>query len=300
MIKVVVTDMDGTLLNEKHEISEPSLRAIEKLDKENIRLIISTGRHYISTMRTLEKYNIKCDYIVASGAEVRDQEGKVLKQIPMDHSNFQEILDRIKAFKGEIRFCSDEFDYMLGTEEDKRKSMLLEAKHFFNTETPEEVEASELFQKRLASVKCIDSVEDLRELNVTIYKIFIFSSEEAVILEMDKALSSVEGIVSASSFPTNLELTHINAQKGIALKEYIEKLGFAMEEVMVLGDSMNDYSMLSMDFGATVAMENAMEEIKKVSKYMTKSNNEDGFAYAIEKMLCGELEDLKKSIKRCD
>lgn len=296
MIKIVVTDMDGTLLNEKHEISELSLKAIKKLDKENIRLIISTGRHYTGAMKTLEKYNIKCDYIVASGAEVRDQEGKVLKQIPMDHSNFQEIIDRIKEFKAAVRFCSDEYDYMLGTEEEIRKNTLLEAQYFFHTGTSEEIESSEMFQQRLAKIKCIDSVEDLKNLNITIYKIFIFGYEEAVIHEMDKVLSSVKGIVSASSFPTNLELTHINAQKGIALKEYIEKLGYRREEVMVLGDSMNDYSMLAMDFGATVAMENAMEEIKKVAKYMTKSNIEDGFAYAIEKMFSDELEDLR--IKR--
>ena len=63
---------------------------------------------------------------------------------------------------------------------------------------------------------------------------------------------------------------------------------------MVLGDSMNDYSMLKMDFGATVAMGNAMEKIKEVSKYITKSNKEDGFAYAVENMLSSNLEKLRK------
>ena len=47
-----------------------------------------------------------------------------------------------------------------------------------------------------------------------------------------------------------------------------------MDEVMVLGDSLNDYSMISMDFGATVAMEKRSPEIKKAAKYITKSNNE--------------------------
>ncbi len=53
----------------------------------------------------------------------------------------------------------------------------------------------------------------------------------------------------------------------------------------MLGDSMNDYSMLSMDFGATIAMANADEEIKAVAKYLTKSNEEDGVAEAIEEMM---------------
>ena len=52
----------------------------------------------------------------------------------------------------------------------------------------------------------------------------------------------------ASSFKTNLEITAVEAQKGPVLKQYIESLGYTMDEVMVLGDSLNDYSMLSMEF----------------------------------------------------
>ena len=77
----------------------------------------------------------------------------------------------------------------------------------------------------------------------------------------------------------------MEAQKGPVLKEYIEALGYTMDEVMVLGDSLNDYSMISMDFGATVAMENAVPEIKKAAKNITKSNNEFGVAYAIDQVL---------------
>ena len=69
------------------------------------------------------------------------------------------------------------------------------------------------------------------------------------------------------------------------LKEYIEALGYTMDEVMVLGDSLNDYSMISMDFGATVAMGNAVPEIKNAAKYITKTNNEFGVAYAVDEVL---------------
>lgn len=54
---------------------------------------------------------------------------------------------------------------------------------------------------------------------------------------------------------------------------------------MTFGDSRNDESMLSMDFGATIAMANADEELKKVAKYITKSNVELGVAYVIEELL---------------
>lgn len=95
-------------------------------------------------------------------------------------------------------------------------------------------------------------------------------------------------------FPTNLEITDVSAQKGQVLQKYIESLGYTMDEIMVMGDSLNDYSMMCMDFGATVAVGNADEKIKAVSKYITKANTEDGAAYAIEAVLADKLELLKK------
>ena len=103
--------------------------------------------------------------------------------------------------------------------------------------------------------------------------------------KIEAELQKLPNLAIASSFENNLEITDRKAQKGIVLKEYIESLGYTMEEVMVFGDSMNDYSMLSMDFGATVAMENGMEKVKEVAKYITKSNAEDGVAHAIEELL---------------
>lgn len=66
---------------------------------------------------------------------------------------------------------------------------------------------------------------------------------------------------------------------------YIESLGYTMDEVMVFGDGLNDYSMLSMDFGVTVAMENADPRVKAAAKYVTKSNEDHGVAYTIKKLL---------------
>ena len=77
----------------------------------------------------------------------------------------------------------------------------------------------------------------------------------------------------------------MRAQKGPVLKAYIESLGYTMDEVMVLGDSTNDFSMLSMDFGATVAMGNAMPEVKEAAKYVTRTNQEGGVAYTIDCLL---------------
>ena len=131
----------------------------------------------------------------------------------------------------------------------------------------------------------VPDFETLCSMNPQIVKVIAFSENIEMLKEIKQKLQSNSNLAVVSSFPNNLEITDVTAQKGPVVKKYIESLGYSMDEVMVFGDSLNDYSMLSMDFGATVAMENADSELKKVAKYITKSNIDDGVAYTIEKLL---------------
>lgn len=291
MIKIIASDLDGTLLDDHHEITKETLKAINLAKESGIRFIVSTGRSFKNVMKVFHNYKIDCDYIVASGAEIRDPGARIIKQIPMDQSVFEELYKRIKRFNVGVNFCSDEYDYMIGTKEEVREQLIEQALLFHMNGTRDEIANSPEFEKFCEKIKNIKDIKHLQ--NYQIYKIFISSADKQLVKDIDIAIGDIPGIVSASSFSNNLELTHIEAQKGIALKEYISSLGFTMDEVMALGDSMNDYSMLSMDFGITVAMENAMDEVKKVAKYTTISNNENGVAYAIHKLLEGKIEDLK-------
>ena len=84
----------------------------------------------------------------------------------------------------------------------------------------------------------------------------------------------------ASTFPTNIEINSIDAQKGIILAKVIEKIGIKKDEVIVLGDSYNDYSMFT-EFKNSFAMANAVDEIKEIATYITDTNYNDGVAKAI-------------------
>ena len=86
-------------------------------------------------------------------------------------------------------------------------------------------------------------------------------------------------IVTASS-STNIEINNIKAQKGIALMDYAKLQGYKPDEVMAIGDNLNDESMIRMA-GVGVAMENAAPAIKEIANFITKNNNENGVAYAI-------------------
>lgn len=94
----------------------------------------------------------------------------------------------------------------------------------------------------------------------------------------------MKGIAVSSSFRDNIEITDITAQKGIILAKVAEKMGFERDEVLVLGDSFNDYSMFT-EFKESVAMGNAIPEIKEIAKYITDTNDNLGVAKAIYRVL---------------
>ena len=149
----------------------------------------------------------------------------------------------------------------------------------------EEVVKTSEYRRAIESVKVVSDFEEIEKAGIPVFKLFMFSHDLELVRRVTKHLEKNPKIAVASSFESNVEITDARAQKGPILKEYIESLGYTMDEVMVLGDSLNDYSMMSMDFGATVAMGNAVSELKKAAKYITKSNDELGVAYAIRELL---------------
>ena len=294
MIKVIASDMDGTLLGNDHKVAPQTLQAIHAACDAGIRFIIATGRNFRGAMEELKDIDIVCDYVVGSGAEVRDQNQQIISTAPLSIKLCEAIYEDLKEFPVSIIFTSESYDYRIGTKEEIEESFLKQIQ-LFHEDTGQDVDEKEilsspLYRRIVENTKIISEFQELKESNVSVYKVFLYSNDLEMLAKISQKLEENKRLAVASSFPSNLEITAVEAQKGPVLKQYIESLGYTMDEVMVLGDSLNDYSMLSMDFGATVAMENAMPEVKAVSKYITKSNEEFGVAHAIY----GVLAQLQK------
>ena len=285
MIKVIASDMDGTLLNNNHVFSEKTIQSIKRACKNGIRFMVVTGRNYVSAMEPLGKTDLVCDYILSSGAEIRNPQKQVQMSIALTFEECEYLYNKLKRYPIGIMFCSEQLNYILGTFEEADDGILDYIKFFHDTKEKEELRKTELYRQMWVKTKVLPDYEALRNNNVPISKMFLVSDDVDMLQEIKAELEENRNLAVASSFINNLEVTDIKAQKGPILKEYIESLGYTMDEVMVLGDSLNDYSMMEMDFGATIAMENADEEIKKIAKYITKSNEDDGVAYVIDEML---------------
>lgn len=285
MIKVIASDMDGTLLGDDHKPAPETLAAVKNACGAGIRFMIATGRNFPSAMTELKDAELVCDYIVGSGAEVRNPQQEVVVTHPISIELCRAIYEEIRDYPLSVTFCTDGYDYKIGTPEEIEESLMLQMQLFFSNQPREELAKSETYRRIKKSTRAMSDMDELEAAGVPVYKLFLYSEDKAMLDEMNVRLQRNKDIAVASSFPTNLEITDVKAQKGPVLKEYIESLGYTMDEVMVLGDSLNDLSMISMDFGATVAMANADPEVKSAAKYITKSNTEFGVAYAIEELL---------------
>mgnify|MGYP000709587662 CR=1 FL=1 len=284
MIKVIASDMDGTLLGDNHKVAPETVEAIREAQAAGIRFMIATGRSYNGAMEELKDLDLGCDFIVGSGAEVRNPKGEILKSIGFTYEVCNEVAKVLEEYPISVLYCAGPYEYRVGTPEEVEESIVRQIQLFIYL-SAETNRAVRTYKRVKASSRRIDSVDELEKQGIIIHKIFLFTGDLEMLDKIKRRLMQNPELAVASSFYNNLEITVKGAEKGPAIQEYIESLGYTKDEVMVFGDSLNDYSMLSMDFGATVAMENADDEVKQVSKYVTKSNEDLGVAYTIHELL---------------
>ncbi|SFC91191.1 Cof-type HAD-IIB family hydrolase [Clostridium uliginosum] len=284
MIKVIASDMDGTLLNEKHEISEESIASINKAGEAGITFVISTGREYSSVETLLKNNNIRCQCVLMNGAEYRDENGNIVETINIEKSTARKIIDIMKEAKLTARIFTNKGVYTIESKEEALKEVAYRTQSFDPNLTLEE--AIELAKKQpyFIQLKYVKNIDEFFNSDIEVRKFVAFHKDIETINKMKKILGDIEGLAVSSSFIDNIEITDVRAQKGIILAKVAHKMGINKDEVLVLGDSFNDYSMFT-EFTESVAMGNAIPEIKKIAKYITDTNANNGVAKAIYKVI---------------
>ena len=293
MIKLIASDMDGTLLNSDHDIDKETVEAIRKAEEAGIIFAISTGREYESVKGVLDKHNIKAQCVLSNGAEYRDEEGNILSVINIEKESAKKIITMLDENDFSARIFTNKGIFTTSTREKALKEIIYRTMSF--NPGMNEDEAREIAEN-LGFFTVLKYIEDINKFfneDIEIRKFVAFNKDIDLINKMKKELSKIEGLAISSSFSDNIEITDINAQKGIILEKVATKMNIAREEVMILGDSFNDYSMFEI-FEETVAMENAIPEVKAIAKYITDTNNNLGVAKAIYNVLNNEMGEMLK------
>ena len=284
MIKLIATDMDGTLLNAAHEISQENQEAIKFAQEHGITVVIATGRAFYEANTPVAETDLKVPYICLNGAEVRDETFNIMSTSHLNHSLVSKITSTLKEKDIYYQVYTNRGIYTENPQRDLEIYIDI-AERAGQKADVEKIENS--IQKRIdnGTLKIVDNYDKIEDIpGELIMKILAFDSDLGKIDLVGQELAQSPNLAVSSSSRGNLEITHSDAQKGIALATIAKQLGIDLENVMALGDNLNDISMLER-VGYPVAMNNATDEVKHIAKYVTETNENSGVGKAIMKIL---------------
>lgn len=293
MIKLIASDMDGTLLNDNHEIDDETAEAIKKAEESGIIFVISTGREYENVRYILDKKDIRCQCILSNGAEYRDENGNILDVININENSAKEIIQIFKDNNISARMFTDKGIFTTSTREEALEELTFRTLTFNPNLTKEEAKKIAEKENFFTCLKYVEDIKKFFEDGIEIRKFVAFHENIELLNKLKKTIGKIGGLAISSSFNDNIEITDINAQKGIILEKVVTKMGIDKKDVVILGDSFNDYSMFEI-FEESVAMKNAIPEVKKIAKYITDTNDNQGVAKAIYNILNNEMYKMKK------
>ncbi len=285
MVQIIASDMDGTLLNDKMVISKRNAAAVKEAQKQGVHFIVSTGRAYDEVKPLITEAGFNCPMITLNGAFVLDENGKEISAAPIPDSIAKKIMLTLK--KNGLYFEVITAKGVCSDNKAKRIENFAELLASISPDTPYKL-AVTLASARmeLMNINYVDNYMDLVDDPKTVIgKIVVFSPEgQKVLGPIKEKKKKNDNLVITSSGPGNIEINHVNAQKGVALQAYADSLNIPMDNVMAIGDNNNDVSMLKAA-GISYAMGNGSDEVKMLAKYITAPNTEDGAGIAIEEVL---------------
>jgi Cof subfamily protein (haloacid dehalogenase superfamily) len=267
LYKLIAIDIDGTLMNDRKEITKEVNDAIQAAKAKGVKVVICTGRPIAGVRSIIEelKLNDEDDYVITfNGALVQNTYTKdVESQITLTYQDLKEIYGLSQKINSPL--------------------------HFFDTEnlyTPNrDISRYTIHEAHINGISLHYRTIDEVPKDMLIPKVMFIDEPERLNQNMANIPESFwEKYTFVKSTPFFLEILDPSVSKGNAVKQLAEKLSIKQEEVICIGDGENDLSMIEYA-GCGVAMDNAVSVVKEVAQFHTLSNNDNGVAYAIKKLV---------------
>ncbi|HBF87828.1 MAG TPA: HAD family hydrolase [Bacteroidales bacterium] len=258
-IKLIVADMDGTLLNSKSEINPEFYPTFERLKEKNILFAVASGRQYFNLLARFDELKNDIVFMAENGSYVLYQNKQILLS-SLDRQTSIKMIEKSRTLTHAYRIlCGAKFAYI-------------------EQNSPEFITQVEKYYARYKIVDDLSQVDD-DILKVTICDLTGTKDNNA------SAFAEFENdLLVAISGKFWLDISVKNANKGYAVKKTQEIFNISPEETMVFGDYLNDIQLMDSAF-YSFAMENAHPEIKKIARFVAKSNDENGVVESIKKFV---------------
>ena len=285
MIKLIASDMDGTLLNHNHKIPKENVKLINFAKNQGIEFVVATGRAYYEALPALNEENINCDVISFNGGIVYDKNGNIISITPMLPKDLYYTIEILKSFDISYQLYTKNTIYTTSIETDINAYIDLIRSNGYEPDV-EHLRAEAQQKLDVGYITEVENIElYLNEKENPPIKIIAISNDISKLENAAKLLSENTSISVTSSGANNIEIMHKNATKGEALKEIAKIYGINLENAVAIGDNLNDQAMLDI-VGYSVAMKNGNIKLKEQAKYVTeKTNSEGGVADTIFKLI---------------
>lgn len=260
MIKLVATDIDGTILIPEGKFRESVKFCIKELKERGVRVVLVTGRMNKAALLIRDELDLDTPVVSYQGGLVNDG-GKILYERYLSEDSAKKLIEWAKSENIHINLYNDDILYS----------------EFDNYEI-----------QRYAGIQHVDYVvEDFSKIKKDrVNKILAIDyNNEDRISKYEKELPKLfPDLYIIKSTPYFLEFSNPEASKYCAVKFLQRHWGLKDNEILAIGDQNNDIALLEAG-GIKVAMGNATEELKTVANYVTESVYDDGFVRAIEKFV---------------
>lgn len=268
-IKMIAFDCDGTLLNDKKEMTEYTRNVLMRAMEQGIEVLAATGRPLTGLPKEVRNLPGIRYAITSNGARIVDMEKEeVIYESSVSVEVTKQILDIFSQY-------------------DTYKEVFLNGIGYGNASELAKIEeyvtvpsmATYLRESRIPET---DIYKKLENEHLRVDKVQALFRDKS---EKEKAfhqIESISGIAATGAMENNIEVNAFGVNKGAGILKLGEILGILREEIMACGDGMNDLEMVR-EAGLGIAMENAVQSVKDVANYITVTNEEDGVAKAIEK-----------------
>ena len=284
MIKLIVSDMDGTLLAHDSSISKGNIEAIRYAQSKGVQFAIATGRDYSSLKGILEAHDLKCFSILGNGAQFCNENGEILSSAYFPKKCFKQVLQIFDELKIHYMIFTANGFYSTAEPNVVRDAFIDRCVVQFKRKREDYLDDGCNQDMACMKLKKIGDLDDFINSSIDIIKVEAFNNDVSLIEKAKEKLQEIEGIAYLSSFEDNIEVTDKAAQKGLILENVIEELGYSKDEVMVLGDGLNDITLFER-FKYSFAPGNANETIKAMAYQVVGACEEDGVSQAIYMML---------------
>ena len=276
MYKLIFIDLDGTLLNDKKEISDENIKWLNRAYKEKgITTIITTGRQLGFVKELYDRYNCSFgDYVIASN-------GAIIKNIKTNEYINKEVISKEEVKKlRKISINNNLRFFMIYTENEEYKEIIKTNENILNNGGNLVKNIDILLDEKPESIVtlCIlnGKEEDLNKSIKEVERLNIFDNSPVCIYNHKK-----NGFTIRENY---FDVMKKGCNKKNAVKKVMDTLGVNHDEIIVIGDGGNDLPMFEYA-KLKIAMENGSDLLKQKADYITDNNNDDGVAKAIRKFI---------------